>query len=137
MPDYSKAKIYQIKNNIDDEVYVGSTCVPLGRRMTKHRYAAKHDGTVSLYKKFKELGADLFYIELIEEYQCNTTQELLARDGYYIKERGTINKNIAGRSYKQYDEEHKEHYAEQNHQRYELHKEERQVKNKEYREMNK
>ena len=24
--DYSKAKIYKIYNNIDDEIYVGSTC---------------------------------------------------------------------------------------------------------------
>ena len=119
MPDYSKAKICEIKNNIDDEVYVGSTCVPLGRRMTKRRYAAKHDETLSLYEKFKELGADLFYIELIEEYPCNSKQELLAREGYYIRERGTINKRIAGRTTRQWHEEHKDGQAKQNHQRYE------------------
>ena len=60
MLGYSKAKIYQIRNSIDDEVYVGSTCVPLGRRMTKRRYAAKHDETLSLYEKLKELGAALY-----------------------------------------------------------------------------
>ena len=37
MPDYSTGKIYKILNNIDDNVYVGSTVDTLGRRMAKHR----------------------------------------------------------------------------------------------------
>lgn len=137
MPDYSKAKIYQIKNHIDDDVYVGSTCVSLGRRLTKHRYAAKHDATVSLYDKFKELGAGSFYIELIEEYPCNSKHELLAREGFYIRERGTLNKSIAGRTSKQWYDEHKTEESSKNKQRYETNKEDKLAKNKEYREKNK
>ena len=84
-----------------------------------------------------EHGVDKFYIELIEEYPCNTKQELLAREGYYIRERGTINKRIAGRSYKQYYEEHKEHYVEANKKRYENDKDAIQAHHKEYAERNK
>jgi hypothetical protein len=105
--------------------------------MTKHRYDAQRKTSVSLYHKFKELGADLFYIELIEEYPCNSKQELLAREGYYIRDRGTINKQIAGRSHKQYYQEHKEHYAEQGKQRYETNKDKILAQHKEYAERNK
>jgi predicted GIY-YIG superfamily endonuclease len=38
MPDYSKAKIYKIVNNIDNEIYIGATIQPLSERMAKHRY---------------------------------------------------------------------------------------------------
>jgi len=32
MPDYSKGKIYKILNNIDDDIYVGSTTETLGQK---------------------------------------------------------------------------------------------------------
>ena len=37
MPDYSKGKIYKILNNIDNEIYVGSTIKTLSQRMACHR----------------------------------------------------------------------------------------------------
>ena len=43
MGDYKKGKIYQIKNTIDDDIYVGSTIAPLNKRMTKHKYSAKKE----------------------------------------------------------------------------------------------
>ena len=38
MTDYSKGKIYNILNTIDDNMYVGSTVETLGQKMAKHRY---------------------------------------------------------------------------------------------------
>ena len=134
MPDYSKAKIYQVKNYIDDEIYVGSTCETLGKRMTKHRYNAKNGS--SLQPKIEEHGADKFYIELIENYPCADKQELLAREGHFIRERGTINKRIAGRSYKQWHEENKEEQAIKQKQYYEENKEVIQTRNKAWDERN-
>lgn len=42
------------------------------------------------------------YIELIEDFPCETKAELLKREGEFIREMDCINKHIAGRSKKQY-----------------------------------
>ena len=97
MPGYSKGKIYHVLNSVNSEVYVGSTCQPLSKIMWGHRYYCnKQDQT--FYKFMRDIGRDNFYIELIETYPCSTKEELLAREGYYIRERGTLNVVVAGRS---------------------------------------
>ena len=98
MPDYSKGKIYKILNTIDDEIYVGSTIENLGQRMSKHRANMKLTPHLNLYKHMHELDVENFYIELIEIYPCNDVYELRAREGYYIREIGTLNMLIAGRT---------------------------------------
>ena len=99
MVDYSKGKIYKIFNTVDDDIYVGSTVEPLAKRMTKHKYSAKKKCyNSSLLTKMSEYGFGNFFIELIEEYPCNTQIELLAREGHWIREMGTLNKVINGRT---------------------------------------
>ena len=111
MPDYSKGKVYKVLNSIDDEIYVGSTCEALGQRMSKHRYNMKKQPHYNLYKHMNELDVENFYIELIEHYPCNDVYELRAREGHFIREHGTLNKVISGRSEKQYYEDNKENYT--------------------------
>ena len=41
--NYAKGKIYKIANDIDDEIYVGSTCQSLSKRMGIHRQNAKNE----------------------------------------------------------------------------------------------
>jgi len=131
MADYSKAKIYQILNHIDDDIYVGSTIEPLSVRMGKHRSdVARH--TSPLYQKMNHLGKEHFYIELVEEYPCNNRTELLAREGFYIRERGTINKQIAGRNKKDWYEENKGRVAELGHQYRKENREKRLNQKREY-----
>ena len=64
---YSNGRIYCIRNSINDDIYVGSSCQPLSKRMEKHRYDVRNDkkNNCSLYKKMNELGVENFYIELI------------------------------------------------------------------------
>ena len=62
MPDYQNGKIYKILNNIDGEIYVGSTIEALGQRMSKHRYTMKKQPHYKLYKHMHELDVDNFYI---------------------------------------------------------------------------
>ena len=50
-------------------------------------------------------GKDNFYIELVENYPCNTKEELMAREGHYIRERATLNHMIAGRTEKEWRED--------------------------------
>ena len=106
MVDYTNGKIYQVSNIIDDDVYIGSTVESLGRRMIKHKYAAKKMYyNSSLLDKMNDYGFDRFFIELIEEYPCNTQIDLLAREGHWIKQRGTLNKAIHGRTHHEWYEE--------------------------------
>jgi hypothetical protein len=42
------------------------------------------------------------YIELLEQYPCNSREELNRREGSYIRKINCVNKNIAGRTKKQY-----------------------------------
>jgi hypothetical protein len=45
---------------------------------------------------------DSFYIELYENYNCNSKEELNRREGEVIREIGTLNKVIAGRTPHEY-----------------------------------
>ena len=50
MPDYQKGKTDKILNNIDDDVYVGSTCdVLLSQRMSRHRSMSKRNTKSLIY----------------------------------------------------------------------------------------
>ena len=98
MPNYQNAKLYKILNSIDDEIYVGSTIKPLSHRMAQHRGDAKKHSHYKLHEHMNKLDVKNFYIELIENYPCNDVYELRAREGYYIREIGTLNKNVAGRT---------------------------------------
>ena len=106
--DYKNGKIYQILNNVNDDVYVGSTTQPLCKRLYKHKADTKVRDC-NIHKLIRELGEDKFYIELIESYPCNNREELRAREGYYIRERGSLNKAIAGRTRQEWVEDNKEY----------------------------
>ena len=97
-------------NNIDDDCYVGSSIKTWSQRVAEHRSRMKTRPQDLLYKHMHELGVKGFYIELINNYSCKDIYELRAREGYYIREIGTLNKQIAGRHTKQYKEYNKEHY---------------------------
>ena len=109
--DYGKAKVYCIRNYNDNDVYVGSTCQPLSKRMADHRMAMnskKRDFNMSLYVKMREQGANNFYIELIEEYPCENKEQLRAKEGEYIRSLSTLNRRIEGRTKKEYKQDYKE-----------------------------
>ena len=113
---YNNDNIYQILNNINDDVYIGSTCQSLSKRLYEHKSRC-NAVKGNLYKLMLDIGKEPFYIELIELYPCNNREELRAREGYYIRERGSLNKAIAGRTFKIYYQDNKyqfKHYYEDN-----------------------
>ena len=107
MPDYSQGKIYTIRCYYDcNLIYVGSTAQKLTYRLGGHKSDSKKDihKNMLLYKKVLEspnLWKD-FFIELHEIFSCNNKSELNRREGEVIREIGTLNRNIAGRSGKEY-----------------------------------
>ena len=66
---YEKAKIYQLVNDITDDIYIGSTCQPLSKRMAEHRLSmkSKRDKHIKLYQKMNDIGVEHFRIELIKK----------------------------------------------------------------------
>ena len=93
MPNYQDSKIYKLVGN--GKVYIGSTTQQLCRRKTGHVTAYKRNYTCTS----REIVTDPnHYIELIEYWPCNTNEELLKRERYYIEQIDCINKNIPGRS---------------------------------------
>ena len=104
MPDYSKGKIYTIRNRNDDtKIYVGSTIQPLAVRFGGHKKDSKNEKLMNI-KLYVEVANDWsnWYIELYENCSCNNREELCKREGEIIRLIGTLNSKIAGRDQKQY-----------------------------------
>ena len=103
MPDYSKGKIYTIRNYDDiDLIYVGSTTQKLTDRFGQHKRDCFKYPNYLLYSKVNN-NWNNWYIELHENYSCNTREELGRREGEVMRElKATLNKKIEGRTMKEY-----------------------------------
>ena len=101
MVNYQLGKIYTVRSLTSPEIYVGSTIAPLCKRMVKHRCDWKKG---LILGRNKEIVTDIneWFIELHELYPCNKKEELAQREGEIIREIGTLNIKIAGRTAKQY-----------------------------------
>ena len=140
--DYKNGTIYKILNTVDDACYVGSTCQALSNRMAYHRKARarKVKNTKGIYSKMLEIGVDKFYIELIENYPCDNIEQLRKREGEYIRQLGTLNINIAGRTPKEgmtaYRETNKDELKQKKKQYYDEHREQILIQKKTYSKIN-
>jgi len=109
MPNYQNGKIYTVRNYADNTlIYVGSTIQSLSRRLSKHRSDCRAGCGIALYSHIVDNDWTNWYIELYEYYPCNNKTELERREGQIIREIGTINKMVAGRTYKERYEENAE-----------------------------
>ena len=106
MPNYQNGKIYAIKSHQTEDVYIGSTTQKLCQRLGKHRVDYKDGkGNTKHILQYED-----YYIELIENFPCNSKEELEKREGHFIRENKNkcVNTRIAGRSNKEYREEYKD-----------------------------
>ena len=102
MVNYQNGKIYKIINDsIPGMVYYGSTCNTFAKRMGTHK-ALRDCSSRVLFEYGK---AEMI---LIEKYPCNDKMELKSRERYYIENNDCVNKNIPGRTMKEYYEDNKE-----------------------------
>jgi hypothetical protein len=130
--DYKNSKIYKIVDNTNGNIYIGSTTQPtLAKRLAQHRidYKKQLNGGSNNLTSFKILENNDYSIFLLEEYPCETKDQLLARERYYIESNECVNKVIPTRN-KNEIIEYKKEYREQN-------KDKMKEYNKEYREQNK
>lgn len=109
---YEHSKVYAIRNDVDDDIYIGSTTSALSKRFYEHKRELNKTQIkpYRLYKKMIELGFEHFYIELVEEVKCQNREQLLKVEGKYIREMGTLNKLIAGRTRQEYQKECQKEY---------------------------
>ena len=108
MPDYQNGKIYTIRCRSDNTlIYVGSTTMTLSKRMAEHRYASYTNNIRKLYQSVNG-NWDEWYIELYEVYPCENKEQLNKREGEIIRDIGTLNYEIAGRTRKEWREENPE-----------------------------
>jgi len=104
MPDYSKSKIYKLESLSSGLLYIGSTCQTLSQRFSEHfrdlrRYK---NGKRDYVSSFKVIEYEDCKIYLVEDYPCDRKEQLLAREGEWIRKIDCVNKVIPGRTGKQY-----------------------------------
>jgi len=112
MPDYQKSKIYKLVSDHTDEIYIGSTIQSLSQRLSGHARDVKVKKTPCNSKKLFELGK--VKIILIENYSCNSKEELLKHERHYIETMVCVNKNIPGRTDAEYRHNNKDKIKERN-----------------------
>jgi hypothetical protein len=108
--NYKNGKIYKLISNHTDKIYVGSTCQPLCERKAEHKrdYNRYLNGKKNYITSFEIVKYDYCQIILIENYPCNTKEELHARERHFIEQLDCVNKVIPGRTYRQHYEDNKE-----------------------------
>ena len=109
MNKYQNGKIYTIRSKNTDKYYIGSTVSKLCVRMADH---VKHYKLYKLGKKkyvssYDIMDKEEYYIELLENYPCNSREELRKREGELQRKykNECINKHIAGRTPNEYNRE--------------------------------
>jgi group I intron endonuclease len=99
--NYANGKIYKIWNDVNDKLYVGSTTQPLYKRFSGHKAKSNSGSTYLLHQAMREHGYECFHIELVREYPCKNREQLLRKEGRYIRKfrshRDGYNKCVAGR----------------------------------------
>lgn len=113
--NYKNGKIYKIESHLGDKVYIGSTTKKyLSQRFSQHRsgYSRWKSGDkishLTAFDMFDEYGLEHCDIVLVENFSCNSKDELHAREAYHIKLMNCVNKNIPCRSVKEWREIHKD-----------------------------
>jgi hypothetical protein len=107
MPDYKQGKIYTIRCKTDD------TLIYVGCT------------TKSLCER------------MAKHKPCENKEQLNKRKGDIIREIGTVNKSIAGRTRQEWYEDNKEKYKEINKKYHQNNKDKRKERDKEYKQKNK
>ena len=112
--DYKNSKVYKIWSPNGDKIYVGSTTKTfLCQRMSAHRNCYKFweknkQKFISSFLLFEEYGIANCFIELLEANECSSKDQLKQLEGKYIRDLVCVNKNIVGRTLKEYRDDHKE-----------------------------
>ena len=142
MPDYSLSKIYKLVSNKTTDIYIGSCLMRLSSRLCTH----KHKSNTCVSKKLFVNDA-IITIVLIENFACNTKNELKARELHHITTNNCINVNKPfvceipcsdiKAWHKEYQQANKEHISANQKEYYQANKVHISANQKEYQQANK
>ena len=138
MPNYQQSKIYKIISPHTDKIYIGSTTkqyIACRKAVHKKHYQMwKDDNTKQYCSSFElyDLG-DIEYI-LLEAYECNSKDELRARERYWIEQNINNIVNIVKRpiASKEEQNQRKKDYNVENKEYMAIKKKEYEIANKEH-----
>jgi len=138
--DYQKGKIYKIIS--EDKIYIGSTVEKLCSRFGGHKskYKGYLKGIGEYTTSFELIKNNDCKIILIELYPCNSKEELLMREQYWIETIKCINKRksyINEEEKKNYYINNKDYFFKKNKENYYNKRDERLKYSKDYRDKNK
>ena len=145
MPIYQNCIIYKLKHNEDYDdinIYVGST-TNFRLRKNCHKSSCNNeknrDYNFPVYQYIRDNdGWDNWVMIPIEEYPCNSKNELVIRERHHIDLlRPTLNIVKPGRTIEEWTKDNKKQLVEKNKEYREQNKEKIKEKKKEYREQNK
>ena len=113
--DFSKGMIYRIVCNITGDVYIGSSSQTCAKRLSQH---------VSCYKRWVKdntrytssyiiLARNDYKLILVESYPCKNSDELYAREQYWIDRTHCVNKKNSYTTPEQ-KKEYKKNWYEEN-----------------------
>jgi len=109
MPDYQNGKIYKLWSPEGDDIYIGSTTTLLSDRKAKHKHSSSNREISSkiLFQKYNDVR-----IELLECFPCNNKEELIKKEGQYIRNNICVNMRVAGRTKKEWCQDNIEKHTE-------------------------
>lgn len=137
--DYKNGKIYKIVSSQTNKCYVGSTAHKLlNSRLSGHKssYKSYLNNTNHYFTSFEIIKYDDCQIVLIENYPCNTEEELQRREGHWIKQLDCVNKFVTRRTRTEYFEDNHEKIKARDRKRHSANKEQRNLNKKIYRKNN-
>jgi hypothetical protein len=137
--DYHNGKIYVLRSHQTEDIYIGSTTTKLSKRFHNHKSKFKlwKNEKYPYTTSFELMKYDDVYIELLQGYSCDSKMELHKREGEFIRSVDCVNKNVAGRTRKEYRDENKDKISEQKKEWREENKDIRKEQQKEYYQENK
>ncbi len=95
MPDYQNGKIYKIINDINNILYIGSTCQLLHKRLFAHRSSANAEKScTTFHTAMRAIGCHHFRILLIRIFPCKSKMELEAEEYRIITEVQSTGKEV-------------------------------------------
>ena len=100
MPNYQNGKIYKLVCSETGKIYIGSTVQKLIKRKWGHTDNRKK---LCMSKDF--IKPEIY---LIENYPCNSKQELCKRERHYVETIDCVNKYIPSRTKKEYYQDNKD-----------------------------
>ena len=118
MLKYNNGKIYKLiprVENVENEIYIGSTTKEyLFQRLDGHRqdYRNWKSGVSKNYMTsfilFEKYGMGNVKIVLVENVNCNSKDELIEHEAFYIRNTKCVNKVIPNRTRQEYKRTNKE-----------------------------